>query len=136
MRLARGDREHVLARYALALARLHDRRPAEALRFVEQALVFEAGSPDLWFLAAEAHRVAHRETPFRAAVARGVALVGDGLARGEAAEAALGRFVAAQINGGRSALAAAILAEAADALPDPEVRARFAALRDRLGGPR
>ncbi|MBL9089019.1 MAG: hypothetical protein JNM10_17905, partial [Planctomycetia bacterium] len=136
VRLARGDREHVLARYALALARLHDRRPAEALRFVEQALVFEAGSPDLWFLAAEAHRVAHRETPFRAAVARGVALVGDGLARGEAAEAALGRFVAAQINGGRGALAAAILAEAADALPDPAVRARFAALRDRLGGPR
>jgi len=131
-RLARGDREHVLARYALAGARLDDGRPAAALRWIEQALVVEARSPDLWFLAGEAHRLAHRDAPFRAAVARGVALVGEALVRKEPTDVALGRFVAVQIDRRRLDLAAAILREAATALPDAEARARFEAMRDRL----
>ncbi len=92
----------------------------------------EARSPDLWFLAGEAHRRGHRDAPFRAAVARGVALVGEALGRKEPADVALGRFVAIQIDRRRIDLAAAILREAAAALPDADARVRFEAMRDRL----
>jgi len=135
-RLARAAREDVASRWVLATWCLDDGRPGEAVAWLEEALAFEPGSPDVWFLLAQAHLLRRRTAAFEEAVREGVRHVAAAVGRGEAADRDLERFVGIQIARGRRALARAILDEAATRLPGDVQRKRFTEMAERLDATR